>query len=368
MKGFSFAAAMLAVAMGAAPVWAGDLERANEAVKNATNEELLAEFQRRFDARKHPPAATRSIVATRSPDSPFSGIGDADLVTATRAQTRGIYGVDTRMDFYRIPEGTVKDLARASAALFPVEKTQPSGGNVALKTKPLKDMRLLQSEMKLCANEKFNTQPSGAFCSGTLVGPDTVLTAGHCIHEISKNGETVPLSEVKFVFGYWMENATTASADLPSEQVFTGQDVLGGEMNETRDWALVRLDRPVPETIAKPVTDWAREPVQAGQGVFVIGYPSGIPLKYAPGAHVRDASKPGFFVANLDSFGGNSGSGVYDQATNKLVGILVRGDTDYVEDKARKCLRVNVCPANGCQGEDVTRIGVVQAPQLAAQN
>ncbi len=362
MKGLSFAAAMLAFAMGAAPVLAGDLDRANEAVKNATNEDLRTEFQRRFDERKRPPAATRSLVSTRGQDSPFSGIDELDLLTAARGQTRTIYGADTRVDFYNIPEGDVKDLARASVALFRAEKTQPSGETVAFKTKLLKDAQ------KLCPNEKFDTQPSGAFCSGTLVGPDTVLTAGHCIHEISKDDEIGPLSTVKFVFGYWMENETSASADLPSAQVFTGQDVVGGEMNDTRDWALVRLDRAVPETVAKPVTDWAREPVQIGQGVFVIGYPSGIPLKYAPGAHVRDNSNPGFFVANLDSFGGNSGSGVYDQATRKLVGILVRGDADYLEDRTRKCRRVHFCPKNGCRGEDVTRIGVVQAPKLAARN
>lgn len=364
MKGLSFAAAMLAFALGAAPACADPLDRANEAVRNATDEELRAEFQRRFDERKHPPATTRSLVVARGGDAPpLSGIDESDLVTAARAQYRTIYGPkDTRMDFYSIPEGDVKALARASVALFQVEKTIASGGKVALKTK------LLRDEMRLCANEKFDTQPSGAFCSGTLVGPDRVLTAGHCIHEISKDDEIGPLAKVKFVFGYWMENGNSASAELPSEQVFTGQEVLRGEMNETRDWALVRLDRPVPEAIAKPVTDWARDPVQVGQGVFVIGYPSGIPLKYAPGAHVRDISNPGFFVANLNSFGGNSGSGVYDQATNKLVGVLVRGDTDYLEDKARKCWRVHYCPKNGCRGEDVTRISVVQAPQVATRN
>ncbi len=150
------------------------------------------------------------------------------------------------------------------------------------------------------------------------------------------------LPQLRFVFGYWMKDARTAPAAIfrPSRSS-PARRLLGGEAAETRDWALVRLDRPVPETIAKPVTDWTLDPVQKGQKVFVIGFPSGIPLKYAPGAHVRDVANPGFFVAELDTFGGNSGSGVYDQATKKLVGVLVSGDADYVEDKAKKCWRVH---------------------------
>ena len=95
-------------------------------------------------------------------------------------------------------------------------------------------------------------------------------------------------------------------------------------------------------------------------GAGRICFPSGIPLKYAPGAEIRDISKPEFFVANLDTFGGNSGSGVYDQATKELVGILVRGDTDYVLDSG--CRGDNVCPSSGSLGEDVTRISLEPSP------
>jgi hypothetical protein len=352
------AAAILAFAAGAAPALAQDLELAKKAVKTATDEQLLAEFQRRFDARTRGPGRTRSMTVTRGAASPLSSVDEADLLQATRYSTRTIYGpTDERKDFYLIGDESVKSLARSSVALFESGVLQPSAGNLSLKTKLLKDVQ------KLCAGEKFATQPSGAFCSGTLVSPDTVLTAGHCVREISNDESISPLPDVRFVFGYWMQDAASAPAAIPSAQVFAGKDVLGGEKNDARDWALVRLDRAVPDTIAKPVTDWTVDPVKKGQRVFVIGYPSGIPLKFAPGAHVRDDSNPGFFVADLDTFGGNSGSGVYDQATKKLAGVLVRGDTDYLQDKANKCWRVHVCPQNGCRGEDVTRISVVQAPK-----
>ena len=53
-----------------------------------------------------------------------------------------------------------------------------------------------------------------------------------------------------------------------------------------------------------------------------------------------------YFVANTDTFGGNSGSGVFDLSTLQQVGILVRGETDYVASGS--CNIVNHCPSDGC--------------------
>jgi hypothetical protein len=88
-----------------------------------------------------------------------------------------------------------------------------------------------------------------------------------------------------------------------------------------------------------------------GTDLVVAGYPSRLPLKLTDAASVR-SNHPTLehFVANLDTFTGNSGSGVFDQTSGELAGILVRGEVDYVADG--DCNRVNVCPEEGCRGED----------------
>jgi V8-like Glu-specific endopeptidase len=202
-----------------------------------------------------------------------------------------------------------------------------------------------------------------AFCSGTLVGEDVVLTAGHCVREISNNAEIPYVDSVSYVFGYRVESdGAPGASDIPDVQIFRGKAVIAGELFDKTDWALVRLERPVPPSIAVPVRTSRSTPVQKGQNIFVVGYPSGLPLKYAPNAEVRDVSDPAYFIANLDTFGGNSGSGVYDAASNALIGVLVRGETDYVKDETANCVRVNVCPSLGCNGEEITRVSLVPAP------
>ncbi len=45
---------------------------------------------------------------------------------------------------------------------------------------------------------------------------------------------------------------------------------------------------------------------------------------------------------------------MFDDTTKQLVGILVRGEDDYVPDQGAGCSRVNVCPDAGCTGEEST--------------
>ncbi len=357
---------------------ADDMEKAIAAVKGASDEDLRKEIDRRIQKKKNPAkpgAATRGLTtggATArglSGDAASSGlasIDDAHLLAAAHVTSRSIYGADDRKDWYQVsPAAGLEPLARASVALFEASKIDAaSGGTARIKAKSFQEVR------HLCATPKakFADQPSGAFCSGTLVRPDLVLTAGHCVREISGNEALPPsVAGIKFVFGYALQSASADATAIPAANVFTGKEVIGGENGDNadvhrHDWALVRLDKPVPASVAEPVTNWETSSVTKGERVFVMGFPAGMPLKYAAGASVRDASNDAWFVANLDTFGGNSGSGVYDQTTKKLVGVLVEGELDYKPDTDRNCYLVNLCPDNGCSGETVSRLGQVRVP------
>ena len=85
----------------------------------------------------------------------------------------------------------------------------------------------------------------------------------------------------------------------------------------------------------------------------MIGHPCGLPQKFADGATVRDNTPKAFFVANLDTYGGNSGSPVFNSSNQAVEGILVRGENDFVTNGT--CFVSLVCPTTGCRGEDVTR-------------
>ena len=84
-----------------------------------------------------------------------------------------------------------------------------------------------------------------------------------------------------------------------------------------------------------------------------MGFPSGIPAKIEDGGIVRSrrASTLDYFTADTDTFGGNSGSGVFND-NGLLVGILVRGATDYVYDGGSGCYRANRISSGASASED----------------
>jgi V8-like Glu-specific endopeptidase len=118
------------------------------------------------------------------------------------------------------------------------------------------------------------------------------------------------------------------------------------------DYAVVELNRDVEG--ATPMKFRKSGKITDGQELVVIGHPSGLPTKIADGAFVRNNSSKAFFSASLDTYGGNSGSAVFNVNTGEIEGILVRGENDYVRNGS--CTASNLCPMDGCRGEDVTRI------------
>jgi len=200
---------------------------------------------------------------------------------------------------------------------------------------------------RLCADEPFREQTSSAFCSGFLVGPDILVTAGHCVRSEQACAGT------SFVFDY------AITADDRDPQIVSQRDVYGcGELLELGynysaglDYAVIKLDREVEGRT--PLRFREEGVVEERTELAVIGHPAGLPSKIADGAWVRTNAHEQWFVANLDTYGGNSGSAVFNLDTGVVEGILVRGETDFVWDG--NCRRSNVCTDEGCMGEHVSR-------------
>ncbi|MCR9205681.1 MAG: serine protease, partial [Halobacteriovoraceae bacterium] len=173
-------------------------------------------------------------------------------------------------------------------------------------------------EFSLCPGERFEDQLSVGRCSGFLVAPDVVVTAGHCMQ--SQND----CDRFKWVLDF-KDNAQGTSSD----KVYGCKEIVNQNLDsETQlDYAVIQLDRPV--TGRKFFRIRSSGNVSVNASLVLIGYPSGISAKVADGAQVRSNDETHFFKTNTDSFGGNSGSAVINSSTGVVEGILVRGDEDF---------------------------------------
>ena len=289
------------------------------------------------------------------------------------AESKSIYGNDDRLDYFEASPA-MRNLADSVVSLWPSKQVTFEGGQYKLATIGFGEA------LNLCPNEKFREQPIGAFCSGTLVGEDIVLTAGHCITDEAS------CADARFVFGFNIDKeggkARTAvgakdvysckriikrDLDKQGSGLFgTGMAIIGALLNRAGpDFAVIQLDRKVEGRKPLPVN--RANDLKAGDKIFVIGHPVGLPAKVAGDASVRSTDPKAFFLTDLDTFGGNSGSAVFNARTNKIEGILVRGGTDFVDSPAGCKVQYKVGQAEG-RGEAVTKMSKVQKyiPELGS--
>jgi len=260
-----------------------------------------------------------------------------------------VYGTDDRMDVYAHPDATLRARAQqATVALMdPSDINTSNPNNVTFNASPL------GTAYNLCTTERFRDDPTPAFCSGTLIDDDLVLTAGHCITSASACTST------RFVFKFYRPSATTLET-ITTEDIFSCQQIVARQQGTVNgrnlDFAVVKLDRPAAPRFTPAPVRAGNTALAVGANVAVIGSGSGTPFKSDSGGSVRDArgSTLDYFIASTDTFGGNSGSGVYETSGYTVAGILVRGATDYVTSGS--CRIVNVCAESGCRGEDITYV------------
>lgn len=256
--------------------------------------------------------------------------------------TTVIYGDDDRKDLYEVNNNLHLTLAKSTAAMIKSSSLSKKwfSNDIKIKGKTLQ-------ERGICKEERFSAQLSAANCSGFLVGKNLLVTAGHCIKDQRS------CDSYKWVFDFKMDEASKAEYLTTKDKVYACKRIINRSLdNSTKDdWALIELEREVHDR--DPLQFRTEGKPEVNAPLVVIGHPTGIPTKVADGAWVKTHHNT-YFRANLDTYGGNSGSAVFDSETGIVEGILVRGATDYVRDPSG-CMKSNRI-SNDAKGEEVTYI------------
>jgi V8-like Glu-specific endopeptidase len=244
------------------------------------------------------------------------------------ADTSAIYGPDNRIDVYQSNDPLLRDLSYSTAAMIINSNLKSTSSGVTV------EAPLLKQVYKLCSSERFKDQLTAANCSGTLIDKDIILTAGHCM--TSK----MDCSAYSWVFDYRATSGKQLSVQVPTSSVYKCQKVIAqkNDYKNNIDFALIKLDRKV--TDRSSVNMRLSGSVTIGDKLALIGHPRGLPTKIAAGGLVQKLGN-GFFQANLDAYSINSGSGVFNEITGELEGILISGRNDFEQDSSG-CVRSSV--------------------------
>ncbi|MES2526705.1 MAG: serine protease [Bdellovibrionota bacterium] len=249
-----------------------------------------------------------------------------------------VFGVDNRIS---VRPGTMGyELSRSTAVAVLSANFEPTvAGMLRLNVDKLNEF--------FCPNVRFANQPSLSYaCTGFLIAPDLLVTAGHCMVNTGETrNETKLHCEVfSWLFDY---NETLNTENVSADNHYTCKEIIYAVKDEKapfRDYALVRLSRPVKGRTPLKINS---EMVKKNEIFSMIGHPFGQPAKYAHGARVvlNDPSRESF-LTTLDAFEGNSGSPVFN-AKNEVVGILVGGTPSANTLTNGRCEILNKCSEQG---------------------
>lgn len=249
---------------------------------------------------------------------------------------KAIYGSDNRQDWFSAPGQTKDYWAKATLALMGRGSMVKDGEEYVVASTSYEDM------VGLCPGSRFGKQPSAAYCSGFLVAPDLVVTAGHCIRS------TTHCRSIDFVFDFAKTEIDQSEYRIPSSSVYACSEVISRSTGAT-DFAVVRLDRPVTDRV--PLNLRRQGTLTVGEQLMLIGHPMGIPSKIADGGFASSVGDTIF--ATVDAFAANSGSVVLNSKTGLVEGILVAGEVDFEYENG--CKIEKNC-GDECSGEVITPI------------
>jgi len=253
----------------------------------------------------------------------FVGCADTTSAPTHTQRTAVVYGDDEREEVFTTQDPALQTLAKRSiVALIPTRNL-----NVQTPDTPQLDAPLLGDTLNLCDDQRFLQQPAASQCTGTLIDDDLVLTAGHCIPDLSA------CRQFRFVFDY-TRSANSNMPALTDDMIFHCRALiirrldLGGPGADglNLDLAIVQIDRPATPTFQPVSVHQATETLMLNDPLTAIGTPLGVPFKIdqggrlvAPGPPTQDR-----FQATTDSLAPQSGRGLFTPAQT-LIGILRLG-------------------------------------------
>ncbi len=253
-----------------------------------------------------------------------------------------IYGDDNRQEVVDTSDTLMIERARSTAGMFSTSSlSAQSNGDYKIIGKTL-------VERGWCPTERFSNQITSPVCTGFLVAADIIATAGHCV------SKSTDCKNYQWVFDHKLASNTDTTTVIAKNNVYKCKSIIATVNSSTSkdDYALLRLDRKVLDRPSLEIRKSGK--ISDGASLVLIGHPKGLPMKIADRAFVRSNSATKYFVANTDSYAGNSGSPVLDATTGIVEGILVRGESDYITTSTG-CYASFICSSTGCSGEDVTR-------------
>ncbi|CBW27139.1 putative periplasmic protein [Halobacteriovorax marinus SJ] len=257
-----------------------------------------------------------------------------DTCDSSKSNVKAIYGADNRVSVCSEGNDTEDREKMKAVAMFIDSSQLIFAGNLEGKKVYKIDSQTLggflseESGYKTCSSLRYKDEVAPGFCTGFLINEngrnDELMTAGHCI-------ESGKAQNIRVIFTVAADGRKVISRNEAYENdIFVTEDQVFGiqeNLEFSSDMTIAKLDREVQNVEALEIS--RKEYFQDGTELKMMGHPAGLRMKVASGEVKHDGYGYDTITAHIASYGGNSGSPVFDEETGEVAGVLVSGQQDF---------------------------------------
>lgn len=278
-----------------------------------------------------------------------------------------IYGEDNRSNIYDTEDQKLIKLSKSIAVMtynYKLRKNRDDSNYYKYSKTPA------FVSYDICDDEPFAKEFILGNCTGFLIAKDTLITAGHCL----STQETCTNTS-------WVFDQVTSNGLVKKSNTFKCKKIIQTGVNVSKanhfyqDYTVLELEEK-PSEANRPYLELSEEALHLGDSLYTIGSPFGTPLKFADDGYITSltslessiieyARQAGdedrhyplkvdeYFMTNLDTFSGNSGSPIFSSRSGKVVGLLSSGSIDWDFDDINYCQRSKIKPMDEFGEESV---------------